>query len=500
MIASNSDSVELLPHVKQSSIPSASSMKYIASDQKVMAHLNGKDIFTPISDNISNKKTSKALSKLAEVWGNGFTPCVIDGQAFIYVDTGAAITCIGKTELDLLVSHLKGLGVEVKIHPRVKAITGVGGKVRTCGEAIVPLGFGKHAICIQVLIIDGKVPFLLSNRIVKRLKGDILNSSKKILWNAIGVTQDLINFSSGHVAVRCDEFEPKLNITERELEQIDLTPNTELSTHNHDPVTFVGAVTECGSSLLETNASESGPDQQVDCDHECDVREHRPFEQDSFEGRAREDTRYQSAGYLPDRHDQEGAARGTQQGPCHSSASTSDKESRHSRCIGNLGDRRPTRPSPEQCPAEDHVGGSEVKPKDFANTASGDVDTVWQVQGEGVHLCDGMDHGQGVLPMGIHDREGQPKHLQHAAEAVGEVCRPATDRKAGNLQPSDTAISNTTTAADTGGALDWRQADRQAGRDRSGECEVESGDSIAQGSSREGSRRLSGSTDSTTFR
>ena len=65
---------------------------------------------------------------------------------------------------------MKSLGVSVKVITRVKQISGVGGKIKTCGEAVIPLGLSGVVVCVRVLVIDGKVPFLLSNRVVRRLR------------------------------------------------------------------------------------------------------------------------------------------------------------------------------------------------------------------------------------------------------------------------------------------------------------------------------------------
>ena len=85
-------------------------------------------------------------------------------------------------------------------------ISGVGGSVRTLGEVNIPSCLAGNMVVVRALVINGKVPFLLSDKIIRLLGGDVLNSEGQMSWTLLGVKQNIIYTKTGHSLVPCDEF------------------------------------------------------------------------------------------------------------------------------------------------------------------------------------------------------------------------------------------------------------------------------------------------------
>ena len=111
----------------------------------------------------------RQITHVLNVWGNSFSTCVFDGVLHVFLDTGAGLTCIGKSEFEHLRSHLKSMGVACKFRSKSRRVTGVGGRVYALGEALIPLGFGGKVVLLRVVVLDGAVPFLMSNSVIKKL-------------------------------------------------------------------------------------------------------------------------------------------------------------------------------------------------------------------------------------------------------------------------------------------------------------------------------------------
>ena len=67
------------------------------------------------SDSFHNQcKFKRALQQVLHVWANDFEACVQDGRAFVYIDTGAGLTCVGNCELEMLREVYRKQGIKLK--------------------------------------------------------------------------------------------------------------------------------------------------------------------------------------------------------------------------------------------------------------------------------------------------------------------------------------------------------------------------------------------------
>lgn len=123
----------------------------------------------------SAKKIAKVVKRVLSIWAVNFRTSVVEGNLHIFLDMGAGVTCIGKAEFELVQRHLRNFGIVVDMIKKSKRVTGVGGSVKTLGEAYIPLCFKSKYVKVRTIIIDGDVPFLLSNKVIRKLGGDILN-------------------------------------------------------------------------------------------------------------------------------------------------------------------------------------------------------------------------------------------------------------------------------------------------------------------------------------
>ena len=98
----------------------------------------------------SHRKVDKAIARVLGVWGNDFKLCVKDGRVFVFIDTGAGVTCLGKPTNEALCKKLESMGLSAKFVDRKRPVSGVGGKVGTLGEAFIPLGICNKFVCVYV--------------------------------------------------------------------------------------------------------------------------------------------------------------------------------------------------------------------------------------------------------------------------------------------------------------------------------------------------------------
>ena len=122
---------------------------------------------------------------------------VTAGEAIL--DIGATQDLIGKAAMDQLTEVLHAAGLKpVRLSGPVSSPSGIGGAAQALHAMLVPISLGGKPGVLEMTVLDGPIPPLLSVGFLDFLKATIHLAEDKVELRAIGVELPLRRLHSGH--------------------------------------------------------------------------------------------------------------------------------------------------------------------------------------------------------------------------------------------------------------------------------------------------------------